>query len=90
MRGGDQLSQSLFYRRYLGAVISFVRGQANNLEDVEEIADDTMLAAISDIGRLRDRKNVVGWLRAIARQRIADFYQAKRNRYGKRLGRKGN
>jgi RNA polymerase sigma-70 factor (ECF subfamily) len=79
LRHGDQQAATAIYRGYFGAVSAFVHLQVNDAGAVEEIVDDTFLAAFAGLDRFENRSSFKTWLIGIAKNKSHDWLRrAKR------------
>lgn len=76
---GDQQAAAAIYRGYFGSVKGFVSLYVDDTVAVEEIVDDTFLAAFSDPERFEGRSSFKTWLMSIAKNKSYDWLRrAKR------------
>jgi RNA polymerase sigma-70 factor (ECF subfamily) len=71
-RGGDSRAFSRLYARYARAVHGILLARIPRA-DVEDLVQDAFVAALQQIGSLRDASAFGGWLAAIARNRATDY-----------------
>ena len=76
--GGDQAALTVLYARYTDSLFAFIyhRLEAPRA-DVEEIWQDTWLAAIRSIQSYRGRSRLFTWICGLAQHKIADFYRRR-------------
>ena len=66
---------------YLDSVYRFVLCRVEAARaDVESIVQDTMVAAIRDVGSFREASSLYSWLCGIAKNKIADFFAQREAR----------
>lgn len=68
----DPTALAAIYRRHMPVVYRYVAARVSNVQQVEDITADTMLAILQGIKSVRaqDEVSFVGWALAIARNRI--------------------
>lgn len=71
----NQLTERL--SAYYGPLERFVKFRINNLQDAEDIVQDTMLSAIRGADRLRNPESMRAWLFQIAANACRDYYRRK-------------
>lgn len=82
LQAGNELAEQAFVQRYRPRLEGLARLRGFSPEDAEEIAQDTMLAALEHLrsGRFEGRSQLASWVRAIFDRRAADHYR----RHGRR------
>lgn len=79
LRQGDQNATVAIYRGYFGAVSAFVHLYVDDAGAVEEIVDDTFLAAFAGLDHFENRSSFKTWLISIAKNKSLDWLRrAKR------------
>lgn len=79
LKDGDQQAAAAIYRGYFGCVKGFVSLHVDDSVAVEEIVDDTFLAAFSNPERFEGRSSFKTWLMSIAKNKSHDWLRrAKR------------
>ncbi len=71
----NQLTERL--SAYYGPLERFVKFRINNLQDAEDIVQETMLSAIRGAERLRNPESMRPWLFQIAANACRDYYRRK-------------
>jgi RNA polymerase sigma-70 factor (ECF subfamily) len=66
-RGGDRAALEAFVERQQGRVLRFGLKMCRNPEDAQDVAQDTLLAAVRNLGRFREASSPSTWLYTIAR-----------------------
>ena len=64
------------YRRKL---ISFIRSKVDTSEDAEDILNDVFVSLIKKTGDNETPDNIASWLYSVTRNRIVDYYRAKKS-----------
>jgi len=76
---GDERAATAIYRGYFSVVSAFVRLHVDDAGAVEEIVDDTFLAAFDGLSRFEHRSSFKTWLIGIAKNKSHDWLRrAKR------------
>lgn len=79
LRHGEQHATVAIYRGYFGAVTAFVHLHVDDAGAVEEIVDDTFIAAFASLDRFERRSSFKTWLLGIAKNKSHDWLRrAKR------------
>ena len=79
LRHGDQQATVAIYRGYFGVVTAFVRLHVDDAGAVEEIVDDTFLAAFAGLDQFEQRSSFKTWIIGIAKNKSHDWLRrAKR------------
>jgi len=69
------------YNAYFDRIYSLVSHQvARDHDAVQDIVQETFLAALKSIGKFRGRSKVYTWLYSIANRKVADFYRRQKRR----------
>ena len=68
----------LLYRRYQKKLRCYIAAKVSNPQDVEEILQETLVAAAESRKSFQGRSALSTWLWAIARHEIIDYYRKKR------------
>lgn len=66
------------YQKYQLKLKKFIGQKVENEQDVEEILQETLMAAIDCIPMYSGRSSFFTWMCGIARHEIADFYRKKK------------
>jgi len=74
---GDRQALADLYERHRGPLAAFLRLYTSDAGLIEEVVQDTMLAAWKGSHRFASRSSVRSWLFAIARRRAADVLRRK-------------
>lgn len=74
---GDRRDLADLYERHRGPLSAFLRLYTTDAGLIEELVQDTMLAAWKGADRFAGRSSVRSWLFAIARRRAADVLRRK-------------
>lgn len=74
---GDRRALADLYERHRGPLAAFLRVYTADQDLIEEVTQDTMLAAWKGASRFAGRSSVRSWLFAIARRRAADVLRRK-------------
>ena len=75
LAAGDRAALRELYDRHSAALAAFVSRYTSDRGEIEEIVQDTMLAAWHGAGRFAGRSSVRSWLFGIARRRAADIHR---------------
>ena len=65
--GGDRAAYAVLVRRHHHPVLLVCLGILGNVQDAEDIAQDTMIKGFERVRQLRDGSQFAGWIVAIAR-----------------------
>lgn len=74
---GDRDAMDALYARYRGALSAYLRLSTSDPGQIEELIQDTMVAAWNGAGRFSGRSSVRSWLFAIARRRAVDTFRRR-------------
>jgi RNA polymerase sigma-70 factor (ECF subfamily) len=74
----DQLSWQVFYERYSTPLSAYIRSSVDASIDVEDLVQETMIAAVTALPHYNGRAQMSTWLIAIARHKIADHYRRRK------------
>lgn len=77
---GDARAFALLYRRYLNQVYDFAAHRLDSDEAAEDATHTIFMRALTSLKTCRDEERFVGWLFAIARNVINDYYRDRRHR----------
>lgn len=66
------------YRRYIDRIYRFLLARTGSIDDAQDLASQTFLAALEQIGSYSGRGTFIGWLFAIASHKRADHYRRQR------------
>ncbi len=77
IQAGDREALAILYERYLPSVWRYVYSQLRGDEATSrDVVSETFLAVIQNVGRLdAGATNVAGWLRGVARHKLADHWR---------------
>ncbi len=75
---GDQGSLEILYQTYQADLFAFITCYLDHEKDVEDVWQETWLAAIRRLAQFNFQSRFFTWLCGIARHKIADYYR-KRN-----------
>lgn len=75
---GDEKSLLYFYRHFSPRLITFIRNKVANEADVEEILQDTLLAAIEAMRDFSFKSSLFTFICSIAYHKVIDFYRKKK------------
>jgi RNA polymerase sigma-70 factor (ECF subfamily) len=75
---GEQAAIGEFWQVYCQPLRGFVSYRVDSPEDVDDIVQETLTAAILSLPSFRFRSRLFSWLCAIANHEIADFYRKRR------------
>jgi len=75
---GKQKAVREFYRKYRPRLENYLRGKVSSPTEVEEILQDTFLAALNSLPNFNFRSRLFSYLCAIANHEVADFYRRKK------------
>lgn len=67
-----------FYNKYKPPLYSFIRKRVSDNQDIEDILQQTLFAALNSLPNFRFRSSLFSWLCAIAHHEIVDFYRKKK------------
>src|SRR5215472_2566544 len=73
-RAGDRLAFAALYERYARVVHGIMLAHAPR-SVVDDLVQDVFERALRQIAKLRDSNAFAGWLMAIARNRVRDYYR---------------
>jgi RNA polymerase sigma-70 factor, ECF subfamily len=74
----DLSAFDVLYRRHVTAVYQYLLVRIGSLHDVQDLTAQTFLAALENIASYSGRGSFRAWLLTIARNKVADFYRARR------------
>ena len=69
---------SQIYFQHQNRLRNFIAQRVTDPQDVEEILQETFVAALESLDRFSGRSSFFTWLCAIAKHEIADFYRKKK------------
>lgn len=67
-------------KQYGRQLLSFIKSKVSSTEDAEDILQDVWLQ-FSSITNFDELQSISGWLYAVSKNRIIDFYRKKKNVY---------
>lgn len=74
----DATAAREFYQKYSPRLLGFIRRRIDSVEDVEEIAQDTLYAFLENARDFTGKCSLNTYLCSIASHKIVDFYRRKR------------
>ena len=77
---GDRDAFGEIVRLYQARLRAFVARSVNRSEDVFDIVQDALVDALKNIGRFHPDQELGPWLRAVCRNRMLNFFRARRVR----------
>lgn len=75
---GNEKVLRLFYRHFQPSLSSYIKNKVADLEDVEEVMQDTFLAAIEGLRDFSFRCRLFTFICSIANHKVIDFYRRKK------------
>jgi len=66
------------YQQESSQLLAFIRSKVRRNEDAEDILQDVFYQAMESLNALEPIENLAGWLYAVARNRIIDWYRKKK------------
>ncbi|MCA9881021.1 MAG: sigma-70 family RNA polymerase sigma factor [Thermomicrobiales bacterium] len=79
-RAGDAEAFAQLYNRYVGDVYAFVAVRLPDRESAEDVTQAIFMRALQSLATCREASAFPGWLFAIARNMVTDYYRAERGR----------
>jgi RNA polymerase sigma-70 factor (ECF subfamily) len=73
-----KLIKKLLSRDYRKRLTKFVARKVRELEDVEEIVQDTLMSGLDSLPMFKGNSDLFTWLCSIARHETADFYRRQK------------
>lgn len=67
------------WKEYRRNLISFIRSKVDTSEDAEDILNDVFASLIRKTGDNEIPNNIASWLYRVSRNRIVDYYRAKKS-----------
>jgi len=67
-----------FYQEFRPKLITFLNKKTNNHKDSEDIAQETLIAALKSLSQFKFRSSIFSWLCAIAKHELVDFYRKEK------------
>jgi len=77
LRASKKGAATRFYHAYAGFVRRYLLVKLPTVNEVEEIMQDTFMAALDSLPLYRGQSSVKTWLLSIARHEVADFYRKR-------------
>jgi RNA polymerase sigma-70 factor, ECF subfamily len=74
----DPAAFTELYRRHLRRVYAYHLARTGDAHDAQDLTSKTFIAALENIERYRGSGPFAAWLLAIARNKVADHYRARR------------
>jgi RNA polymerase sigma-70 factor (ECF subfamily) len=78
---GDAQSFALLVNRYQKPLVTLIRYRIKNIDDAEDVFQETLMNAWLSLGHLKDHRKIKPWLLQIARNQCRDFYRSAQRRY---------
>ncbi|MBN1263427.1 MAG: sigma-70 family RNA polymerase sigma factor [Candidatus Pacebacteria bacterium] len=75
---GDKTAQGEIFKGYRKRVLNFILQRVENLEDGEEILQETFISVFEALPFYSARSTLLTWICGIARHEVADFYRKKK------------
>jgi RNA polymerase sigma-70 factor (ECF subfamily) len=75
---GDQQATRLFYQNYKAKLLGFISRKIGSELDAEELAQDTLIAALENLPLFNAHSSLYSWICSIAKHEIADFYRKQK------------
>jgi RNA polymerase sigma-70 factor (ECF subfamily) len=79
-RAGDEAAFERLVEDFTPVLMGFLIGRTSDLQDAEDIAQETWIAAHRMLPGLRRADRIGPWLMRIARRRLVDFYRERSRR----------
>lgn len=76
--GGSEKALRIFYGECKPKLTNFIRQRVSNEKDVEELVQDTFMAALEAFRDFTYRSSLYTFLCAIAKRKVIDFYRRKK------------
>lgn len=74
----DRKASAEFVARFANGIYSYVRSRlAPQYDHVEDLVQETFLAAWTNLGRYESSGSLYGWLLGIARHKVEDYYRVR-------------
>ena len=73
----DKLQKELLAKKFRKRLMNFVLTKIDNLEDAEEIVQDTLIGAWDSLPRFRGESELFTFVASITRHEVADFYRRR-------------
>jgi RNA polymerase sigma-70 factor (ECF subfamily) len=73
----DRKATAEFVARYTDGVYRYIRGRVPQLEAVEDLVQETFLAAWGNLANFRAEAQLHHWLLGIARHKVEDYYRKR-------------
>lgn len=67
-----------FYNEYFFGLKKFISKKIDNLDDVEEITHDVLMAGFNSRSTFNHKSSEFSWLCGIAKHKVIDFYRKKK------------
>ena len=74
---GDKRAEKKFWQLYQAPLKKFISDRVDSPEDVDDLTQETLTAALLCLPRFRFQSRLFTWICGIARHEIADFYRKK-------------
>lgn len=75
---GDRKAQGEIFKTYQGQVLGFILQRVDNLEDAEEIFQETFISVFTALPFYSARSSLLTWICGIAKHEVADYYRKRR------------
>ena len=79
-RNADSSADTHIVKAYSGRVFAICLGMLGNTHDAEDVAQQTLLKAITNIKQLRRQEQVGAWISRIAKNLCIDFIREQKRR----------
>ena len=79
-RNADSSADTHLVKAYSGRVFAICLGMLGNTHDAEDVAQQTLLKAITNIKQLRRQEQVGAWISRIAKNLCIDFIREQKRR----------
>jgi RNA polymerase sigma-70 factor, ECF subfamily len=77
-RGGDSEAYAELVKRYSRSVFAVCLGTLGNVQDAEDVSQETFIKGLACIGQLRDGAQFGPWLTKVARNLCIDYARRKK------------
>ncbi len=77
-RGGDAEAYAGLVKRYSRSVFAVCLGTLGNVQDAEDVSQETFIKGLARIGQLRDGAQFGPWLTKVARNLCLDYVRRKK------------
>jgi len=77
LKQGDSKAVSYWFNAYHGRLLSVAVGRVSNLQDAEEIVQQTFLNCLKHLPLFRGKSSIWTWMNSIIRHEVADYFRKK-------------